>query len=326
MAGEQDFLAEYDDEGTPPAPSDAKPTEKETETSKNTNDNTEEEVTASLDTNSSNKEEEATKESNQPTDGNELIEQQAREQGWVPFEEWKGDPKDWRPPEVFIERGEYFRTMKNQKKKIDNLEDQLQELVNMQSKIREDERKNTISELKKQKKDAMEDQDFDAVAEIDEKLDQAKEEELSEKYRKDTTQNNSDQQNNQLSSDQQEILDDWMSKNIWYDNDENKREYADTIGLGYRSRNPNASLQEVLDYVGKEVAARFGTSTPQQNRSSSPVADSQTTTAPKSSKNKKKSYNDLSDQQKNIAKRFVDAGAIQSVDEYIAELENIGEL
>ena len=33
------------------------------------------------------------------------IMEEARKQGWVPEDEWKGDPDKWRPAEEFVERG-----------------------------------------------------------------------------------------------------------------------------------------------------------------------------------------------------------------------------
>jgi len=310
MATENDYVAEYSDEVTEIP---EKPTE---EPSKET----EEPVKATEEETSPNNEQEE-----ESVDPNELIEDQARQQGWVPFDEWNGDPKEWRPADVFLERGEYFRTMKSQKRQIESLTNQMNELVNMQNKIRSDERQKTISELKRQKAEAMENQDFQRVMDIDEELDRNKEEEIKEKY--DNSSTSSNENSEQLSTTEQELVDNWLSKNDWYNKDEELREEADSLGVGYRSRNPNATLQDVLNYVDKRMASRKPTPTQENNsnKSSSPVATSTTTTTPRSSK-KKKGWNDLSDDQKAIGKRFVEAGAFDTVEQYIAELEKIGDL
>ena len=45
------------------------------------------------------------KEAGEPAEVKDPIEESARAQGWVPQEEWSGDPSLWRDPQVFLERG-----------------------------------------------------------------------------------------------------------------------------------------------------------------------------------------------------------------------------
>ena len=62
---------------------------------------------------------EAEKKAQTKTSTESPVEEAARGQGWVPEEEWDGDPTQWRDAQVFLERGEYFKTMGSQKKQID---------------------------------------------------------------------------------------------------------------------------------------------------------------------------------------------------------------
>lgn len=323
----EEYTAEYTDEpGEEATSSEIDPSSLVEEPGKTTPQEEEEEEVKKEEPakETSNKEEEE-----EILDGETFIEQQAREQGWVPFEEWKGDPKEWRPADVFLERGEYFRTMKSQKDQIQNLQKQVQEMADMQTKIRQDERQKTIDDLKSQKKEAMRDQDFETAEDLDEKIESEREKARQEENNRNSSDNNVE------ANAEQEVIDDWMSKNPWYQNDPEKQEFADNIGMGYKSRNPNATAQEVLNFVDKQMEKFYSPSNNDEEddspssskKSSSPVAQSNTTTTPKNSKRgKKKGYNDLNDTQKQIAQKFVDSGAFNNVDEYIAELEKIGDL
>jgi hypothetical protein len=41
------------------------------------------------------------------------IEQRASSRGWVPKDEWDGDPEEWRPAKEFIDRGELFKKIED---------------------------------------------------------------------------------------------------------------------------------------------------------------------------------------------------------------------
>ena len=44
-------------------------------------------------------------------------EQRASAEGWVPKEEWTGDPAQWRPAKEFLDRGELFKKIEEQVRK-----------------------------------------------------------------------------------------------------------------------------------------------------------------------------------------------------------------
>jgi hypothetical protein len=60
------------------------------------------------------------------------IDEAARAQGWVPQDEWDGDPTQWRDAQVFLERGEYFKTMGTQRKQIDKLNAMVEKMASIQ--------------------------------------------------------------------------------------------------------------------------------------------------------------------------------------------------
>ena len=97
-----DFIAQYDD-------NEPKPSAKEELTEAQNKVETEEKSTKEAP--KSEPKVEAQVEQKDP------IDEAARAQGWVPQEEWDGDPTQWRDAQVFLERGEYFKTMGSQKNK-----------------------------------------------------------------------------------------------------------------------------------------------------------------------------------------------------------------
>ena len=62
------------------------------------------------------------------------VEQRALDQGWVPQDEWQGDPDDWRPAKEFIDRGELFRKideLKNENKRIKQGVEEFRSITNV---------------------------------------------------------------------------------------------------------------------------------------------------------------------------------------------------
>jgi len=245
----------------------------------------------------------------------------ARAQGWVPQEEWDGDPADWRNSQVFLERGDYFKTMSTQRKEIDKLNKTVTKMAEIQSKVRINEREKVIKELSQTKLEAMEEGDYNKVMDVDAEISKVR---LEPEEIIETT----PLENNHV----QETISNYIEKNKWYTSNPEMRAHADMLSTGYSSINANASIEDIIAYVDSEVKTRypqeFGNSVP----SASPVAGNNRTTKPYSTKSggKKKTLNDLPvgkrDMYAQIGQSFVDSGAVNSIDEYIAELEKIGEL
>lgn len=266
-----------------------------------------------------------------PTDGLDDINpslQKALDTGWTPKEEWEGDPEDWVDYREFNHRGELMDRIRAQssqlktfEKKLSNSEKTLQELAEHHRKVREIEYKNALQDLKDMKKEAFESGDYDRVVDIDEKMD-----ELKEMSKKDSQQSQSTEQNQQTS----QVVEEWISENPWYVEDRVLRGAADALADGFVQDNPElqndipALLVKVKKELEKEFPNKFGKP---RNRSSileSNEADVQHK-ANKSSK-RKGSARLLNEDQRRVARRFLDTGAIASLDEYAQQLIDLGEL
>ena len=250
------------------------------------------------------------------------IQEAARGQGWVPQEEWDGDPTQWRDAQVFLERGEYFKTMGTQRKQIDKLNAVVEKMAVIQSKTREDERQRVLKELSTEKVSAMEDGEFDRVATIDNEMSKIRSEPAM------TVPSVEGQTEQKYTQDK---IADYIDNNSWYRTNSDMRQYADSIAVGFRQSNPQATIDDVLEYTDSETKIRYPEQFGGQVPSASPVASTRRTTKPgPNGTQKKKTLNDLPassrDMYTQIGQSFVDAGAVDSIDEYVAELEKIGEL
>jgi len=250
------------------------------------------------------------------------IDEAARAQGWVPQDEWDGDPTQWRDAQVFLERGEYFKTMGTQRKQIDKLNAMVEKMASIQASTREDERQRVLKELTDKKLTAMEDGEFNKVVDIDNEMNKLRAEPAL------TVPTVPGQSEEQYTSDK---IAEYIDNNSWYRTSPDMRQYADSIAVGFRTSNPQATIEDVLEYTDSEVKLRYPEKFGKQVPSASPVASTGRTTKPSpNGANKKKTLDDLPagsrEMYAQIGQSFVDAGAVDSIDEYVAELEKIGEL
>ena len=139
--------------------------------------------------------------------------------------------------EEFLDRQPLYDELGKLKKTTKKLQQGMEAMKQMHEGIRQREREKTIRELKDARKDALALEDYDAVNDIDDKI-------AEEKVAASTPPVN-------------EAFNDWVEENEWYNQDEEMRSYADTIGAGYLHNNPNKPIAEVYKYVSKEVAKRF---------------------------------------------------------------------
>ena len=303
-----DFIAQYDDNETKPS-----------ETKSQDKVEKKEEVAAPMDESDVI---EAEKKADIKVEEQDPIQEAARGQGWVPQDEWDGDPTQWRDAQVFLERGEYFKTMGTQRKQIDKLNAMVEKMATIQSKTRDDERQRVLSELSQQKATAMEDGEFNRVVDIDNEMNKLRSEPAM------SVPNVEGQTEDRYTQDQ---IANYIDNNQWYRTNSDMRQYADSIAVGFRNNNPSTTIDDVLEYTDKEVKIRYPEQFGKQVPSASPVASTKRTTKPgPNGTQKKRTLDDLPassrDMYAQIGQSFVDAGAVDSIDEYVAELEKIGEL
>lgn len=236
--------------------------------------------------------------------------QEALDQGWVPKEEFDGDPERFVDYGEFVRRGELFRKIETQSKDVKELRRALNELAKHNSKIREVEYARALADFKSQKKTALAEGDYDKVEEIEEKIDLVKDQQRVQ------------QQQAAQTAIPQEVhpeLQSWMSKNPWYETNRSMRGWADARGveLAEEGKNP----REVLKALETEVKERFKEkfSNPNRSRPGAVEAPSRPTRAGKAEVD----Y-ELSDTERSVMETLV-RQKVLTKEEYVAQLKAIKE-
>jgi hypothetical protein len=199
------------------------------------------------------------------------LERRAREMGWVPESEWKGDaPRGgFRSAEEFIARGEEVlpvvrSQLEKERKKAAELAERLSRveqegsekfsrLERMTRVAMDKQREQIMASFEARKEEAIERADTaayrqlnkeqnDALADLDEKL--------KEPERKET-------KTDQLPAPIKETIDGWVADNRWYDSDEEMKSWA----IGYHTKllkeKPGMTLSENLAEVSKRARKVF---------------------------------------------------------------------
>ena len=234
---------------------------------------------------------------------------QARQQGWVPKEEWQGDPEDWTDSKEFVRRGELFSKISSQSSEIKEMKKAMTALVEHHQKVKETEFTRAISYLKQQKKAALEEGNADKLLEVEDAMDALKQEQSESKKEKQAP------AEKQLSP----AFVQWVRNNQWYANDKEMQAFADDIGVGYYSRHPGAPEQDVYQYVQERVKRAYPEKFKGQG-TKIPTVESGNTG---SNGGTKKETVKLSEEQDKVMKTFIRQG-IMTKEQYIEDLRKIG--
>lgn len=254
----------------------------------------------------------------------------AREEGWVPKDEWEGNPDDWIDAKEFLFRGELMGRIKKQTKfinsmkgEIEDMRTALQELGEHNKKIAEQERKKALDELKQAKKDAFEERDFDTMEEIDERMSELKSVDLS----KEPEVKKDDPPQTDIHPD----VDAWLKKNDWYEKDKILQGVANGAIQQLLAEDPELEetpaelLEEAKKIVMAEMPHKFEDSTRKATPRSA-VVEPDTRSRSTSGRKDKFSAKHLNEEQLRIGRTFVNAKALASLDEYATQLAELGEL
>jgi len=230
-------------------------------------------------------------------------EQEALAQGWVPKDEFNGDEHKWVDAGEFLRRGELFKKIEDQGRKLKDVTKALEDMKKHHASVREVEYKRALETLRAQKKAALEEGDADAVIAADERIDLVKEEQRQLEVQV---------QNEPAPQEEHPMFVDWKSKNPWYTTQDHMKVFADKVGMKFRSQ--GMSPAEVLTQVEKAVRNEFPNkfTNPNQQRSSG-------VEAPSGRAGKSDSFK-LTDEERTMMNRFVRTGALTEK-EYIADLK-----
>lgn len=241
------------------------------------------------------------------------IEISAKEQGWVPKEEWEKagkDPSTWRSAKEYVERGELFAEINALKDSNKKTSAAFKALVEHHRKVYDSAVKEAIRKLKQEKLEALKNLDTERVLEIDEELERVK-----------TDQPPLPDVEVETTVEPSATFRSWHRKNSWYklDGDDDASLFANTVGMKWRQNNPNGSEKEFLEHVEKEVFKRFPEVFDNPNRHK--VSD----VNPKGDDKQNKKVYKLTPEEERACDMFVAQGVFKNREEYIKELRKISE-
>jgi hypothetical protein len=197
-----------------------------------------------------------------PNAGGDDSEAQARALGWVPEEEYTGNPAKWADADTFLEvhsrnNGALRKALAAQTKRLDEVERMAKgldaahrKIFDMQLKKQKEEFDGQVAFLKAQKLEALRSGEHEEAADLDERIDALRERGPDLPDIPQETQRPADWRQNKT-------MVAWAERNTWFEKDEDMSAFAGGIGQKIRSDNPSLPFDELLEQVTVRVRKAF---------------------------------------------------------------------
>jgi len=270
--------------------------------------------------------------------GGEEIESRARAQGWVPKEEFRGDPQKWRDADAFVKRGEEELPIlrernRSMERKISEMEArQNQSASEYERRIANIDRMSQMAlaqqrhQLERSYAQAMLDAGESGDRQRYFQLDHDRAQALQKFDQQAYAPQQSDQQQRQsqqkdLPAHQKAAVDTWLQKNEWFNRDPELNAVAQAVHVRIGNERPGMSLDEnlaeVTKYVRQRYPEKFGAA-----RSADPAVVESGGRMTQSSAGSKGAAA-LSAEERRVGNRFVKEGLFKNLDEYAKELASM---
>lgn len=257
-------------------------------------------------------------------------ESEARAQGWVAQEEFRGNERDWVDAETFVKRGREILPIvrKNNEKLLKELQEarkiaeearstakEFQKFQKEQYERKAKDLEAQLTAIKAARREAISAGDGERVIELEEAQDVLKEEIAYTKEQASSTPEPTPQPKEEPKPDAS--LQAWLDRNDWFGVDKRTTGIANGLGEALRAENPTLVGQAFLDKLDEELAAtlpeKFG-----KKRVANPM-DVGTSSAGRPTKSKQ-SYDNLPPEAKAACDRFVKQG-LMSREDYVADYD-----
>jgi len=232
------------------------------------------------------------------------IEDQAREMGWKPQEEYSGDPKKWVSAEIYVARAPLYEELERRGRELKEIKNVVHNLASHNANIEKKAYENALKTLKAQHRQAVREQEFEIADQIEDRIDELKEEQATQSFKPPQPNVNP-------------VLEDWARKNTWFNTDQEMTEYANFVGRRIMTSNVPMEPEVLLKQVTMEVKERFPEKFGNPRRQEAPAVNGRNgQTKPAS----KKDDIELTEEEAKVVKQFVKMG-IMTEAEYKAQLK-----
>ena len=252
-------------------------------------------------------------------------EAEARPLGWVPQDEYRGDPDKWRDAKEFVEHGEKilpilrdnFKTIKAElatykdevkrlKGSIDQFSVYHRKTEERAQKKAEDKYKAEIERLKAAQRQAASEGDVTKYQELETKRDELE----ANKPEKPAT----------TDGPTPEYVE-WIAENPWYNDDEELKAKAELIAKIYVAEHPRAGNKSMFKHITKTIKELYPDKFENPKRKeAAPVGSGDGTNNTGGGNSGKRGYNDLPPEARTACDMFVEDGLLTK-EEYLKEYQ-----
>jgi cell division septum initiation protein DivIVA len=250
-------------------------------------------------------------------------ETEARRLGWVPKDEFKGDPDKWRPAEEFLDRGKRIlpilqRDNEKLHKRVSEMETLVRETQEAAKQLVEFNSKAEQRAYERARAD-LESRIEQAATNADPVAARAATRELAELEKQHKPEPKTEAKPQQLDP----VIQSWIAEERWFNTDRTLQAFAvETFGELERS-SPGMAQSERLAETKKRVVSKFpekfGMEQPAKPTAAAVATPAGNGSAPR--RNTKKGYDDLPDDAKKACDRFVKMIPGYTRDQYVKDYD-----
>lgn len=238
------------------------------------------------------------------------IEKKAMEMGWKPG--YKGE--DFVSAKEYVDRGSFFKKISSQNQKIEQLELTVKDLVNLNKKIEQVTRENTIKELEAKRDAAIQTADLDEFHRVQKQIDEVKSPEPVKQDAKEPF------------TPTPEILDFQAKHKDWLNHDNQENSKMTSFAIAYEASlakaHPEYTEKQVLAEIEEIVKKTFPHRFENPNKEKPALVAKSTVSSGTSGSLAHR----LSDRQKSVFKQAKSIDPSLDIETYAKQLNEIGEL
>ncbi len=253
------------------------------------------------------------------------VETRARSQGWVPKDEFRGDPEKWRPADEFVKRGEEILPIALERaraaeRRIQDMEAQFQQKLSRVERVSQIALERQRADLQSRYETALREAASNGDVERYDLLSRGREEafqKFDEQVQKELQPDPAEQAKPTLPPEIKSTVDGWIAQNDWFNRDQELNAVAQQHHMRLLRDQPGLSLADNLaqtrKYVQQRYPERFGITQrpPVQASVESGGGRMSASAGPRA-----KGANDLPSDVRAVGERFVKQGLFKDLNEY----------